>query len=134
MLVVRRVLGADLEAEQHLSISEYGVLMNLSEAPDRQLRMNELAGRSDLSLSGMTRIVARLAADGLVERVKDACDARGALAVLTDAGLARLEQAYPSHLASVRRHVLDHLGDVDLMALAQALRRFAVADEPRQQR
>jgi DNA-binding MarR family transcriptional regulator len=128
MIVVPRVLDAELVAEQGLSMSEYSALMHLSEAPDRQLRMTELASVCALSLSGMTRIVSRLAGQGLVVRVKCASDARGAFASLTDRGLACLRDAYPSHLASVRRHVIDNLGDVDMPALTVALNRF-VTDE-----
>jgi DNA-binding MarR family transcriptional regulator len=125
LIVVPRVLDAELIAEQHLSMTEYVVLMHLSEAADRRLRMSELAGRCALSLSGMSRVVSRLAVDGLVRRVRAGDDARGAFAVLTDAGLARLEAAYPDHLASVRRHVIDHLEGLDVGALTEALSRFA---------
>ncbi|MGI5147785.1 MarR family winged helix-turn-helix transcriptional regulator [Plantactinospora sp. CA-294935] len=125
IIVVPRALDADLTREQHLSINEYGALMHLSEAPDRRMRMNELATACDLSLSGMTRIVTRLEQQGFIERIRCAEDARGWNAVLTDAGLARLEAAYPTHLASVRRHVVDHLDGLDLGQLADALRRFA---------
>lgn len=125
MLVLPRAMDADLVREQQLSLSEYAALMHLSEAPQRHLRMSELAAACDLSLSGMTRIVTRLEADGLVERVRCAADARGSNAVLTDAGLARLEEAYPTHLVSVRRHVFDHLGDIDLRRLTRALQNVA---------
>jgi DNA-binding MarR family transcriptional regulator len=129
ILVVPRTLDADLVREQRLTLSEYATLMHLSEAPHHLLRMSELAAACDLSLSGMTRIVARLEGQGLVERVKCAEDARGSNAVLTDAGLARLEEAYPTHLASVRRHIINHLGEMDLAALARALERFATTAE-----
>ncbi|GAB2867549.1 hypothetical protein GCM10027176_81570 [Actinoallomurus bryophytorum] len=127
IIVVPRAIDADLMREQRLTLNEYAALMHLSEAPDRHLRMSELAAECDVSLSGMTRIVGRLEADRLVERVQCAEDARGSNAVLTDLGLARLEEAYPTHLASVRRHVMDHLGEIDLVRLAAALRRFATA-------
>jgi DNA-binding MarR family transcriptional regulator len=74
----------------------------------------------------MTRIVARLEAQGLTERVRCDRDARGWNAVLTDAGLARLEQAWPTHLAGMRRHFLDHLDGIDLTRLARALQSVAV--------
>ncbi|GAA5195979.1 MarR family winged helix-turn-helix transcriptional regulator [Rugosimonospora acidiphila] len=122
--VLPRVMDADLVREQRLPLNEYMTLVNLSEAPDRQMRMNELAAACFLSLSGMTRIVDRLVAEGLIERVRCPEDARGWNAVLTDAGLTRLEQAYPAHLASVRRRVVDHLDGIDLARLAQALQRF----------
>jgi DNA-binding MarR family transcriptional regulator len=127
IIVVPRAIDADLMREQRLTLNEYAALMHLSEAPGHRLRMSELAAECDVSLSGMTRIVGRLEADGLVERVQCAEDARGSNAVLTDVGLARLKAAYPTHLASVRRHVVDHLGEIDLVRLAAALRRFATA-------
>lgn len=127
-VVVPRVLEADLVREQGLALTEYWTLMALSEAPERRLRMSQLAAERNLSVSGMTRVVTRLEAAGLVERVRCPGDARGSNAVLTDAGLARLEAAYPTHLASVRRHVIDYLGQADLPGLADALARLAPED------
>lgn len=124
ILVLPRVLDADLVREQRLPLNEYLVLMTLSEAPSRRMRMNELSTACDLSLSGITRIVTRLEAEKLVERVRCEADARGWHAVLTDAGLARLEQAWPTHLASVRRYIMDHLEGMDRAGLAQVLGRF----------
>lgn len=121
MVVLPRVLDADLVREQNLPLSEYLALMHLSEASDRLLRMSDLAADCNLSLSGMTRIVTRLEAEGFVERVTCSQDARGSNAVLTDLGLARLQQAYPTHLASVRRHVVNHWPRLDLTQIAQAL-------------
>jgi DNA-binding MarR family transcriptional regulator len=120
-----RAIEADLVREQHMSLSDYVTLMHLSEAPDRLMRMSELAEAIALSLSGTTHIVTRLEAQGLIERVRSTQDARGWNAVLTDAGLARLERAWPTNLASVRRHALDHLAGIDLAKLARALERFA---------
>ncbi|MDP9846503.1 MarR family winged helix-turn-helix transcriptional regulator [Streptosporangium lutulentum] len=132
ILVMPRVMDADLMREQRLPLSEYSAMMHLSEAPHRRMRMSELAAACDLSLSGMTRVVTRLETDGLVERVKCEEDARGLNAVLTDAGLARLERAWPTHLASVRRHMVDHLDGMDLARLARALERFGTdAEDPR---
>ncbi|GIH14514.1 hypothetical protein Raf01_26860 [Rugosimonospora africana] len=127
ILVVPRVLDADLIREQRLPLNEYLVLMTLSEAPSRRMRMSELATACDLSMSGITRIVARLEGDKLVERVRCENDARGWHAVLTDAGLARLEEAWPTHLASVRRHIMDHLEGVDRAELARVLGRFGTS-------
>jgi DNA-binding MarR family transcriptional regulator len=134
LAVVPRVLEADLMHEQRMALSEYTALMHLSEAPQRHLRMSELAAACDLSLSGMTRVVSRLERDGLLRRVKCAEDARGSNAELTDAGLARLERAYPTHLASVRRHITDHLDGFDLTRLARALESFGTTvSDPRRQ-
>jgi DNA-binding MarR family transcriptional regulator len=73
----------------------------------------------------MSRIVGGLEAQGLVERQRASCDGRGLNAVLTDAGLDRLRRAWPTHLASVRRHMMDHLSELDLPAVTAALQHFA---------
>ena len=75
MLTVPRALDADLLREQRMSASEYSALMHLSEAPGRRLRMSDLAGASNLSLSGMTRIVDRLQGQGFVRRERTAATA-----------------------------------------------------------
>jgi DNA-binding MarR family transcriptional regulator len=130
ILVLPRLMDADLVREQGLALNEYMALVYLSEAPERRMRMHELSVAAELSMSGMTRIVNRLEADGLVVRVRCEEDARGWNAVLTDAGLDRLQHAYPSHLASVRRRVTDHLAGMDLTRLAQVLERFATHPDP----
>ena len=124
-LTVARALDADLQAGQGIALSEYTALMHLSEAPGRSLRMSDLASACALSLSGMSRIVSRLEAQGLVERERASCDGRGLNAVLTDAGLGRLRRAWPAHLASVRRHMMNHLSELDLPAVTAAVQRFA---------
>ena len=124
-LTVPRALDADLLAGQGMSLSEYTALMHLSEAPARSLRMSDLASACALSLSGMSRVVSRLEAQGLVERERAADDGRGLNAVLTDDGLDRLRRAWPTHLASVRRRMMDHLSELDLPAVTAALQRFA---------
>ena len=128
VLVIPRVLDGELLEAQGLNLTEYSVLMNLSEQPHRSMRMSELANAVSISISGLTRVVERLSRHGLVERVKAATDGRGQLAVLTPAGLARLEKAYPTHLAGVRKHVMDHLANLDLAALAEALADIAAAE------
>src|SRR3954452_6214062 len=132
MLAVPRAFEADLVGKQGISLSEYAALMHLSEAPDRRVRMSDLAVASSLSLSGMTRIVGRLEKQGLVRRERCLTDARGWLAVLTDSGWDRLRTACPTHLASVRRHMMDHLSGLDLEPLTAAFRRVAAdVDEAR---
>ncbi len=125
ILVVPRALDADLTRDERMSLSEYTALRILSETPGRLMRMSGLAAACDMSLSGMTRLAARLESLGFLERRPCQSDARGFNAVLTDAGLARLREAWPAHLASVRRRIFDHLGDVDLEKLARALERMA---------
>ncbi|MFE2053507.1 MarR family winged helix-turn-helix transcriptional regulator [Streptomyces sp. NPDC059459] len=120
-----RAIDADMMREQRLSLIEYLALANLSEAADRKLRMSDLAAAVEMSLSGMTRLVTRLESQGLIQRVKSSRDARGSNAILTDEGFARLEAAWPSNLAALRRHFLDHLTGLDLKQLAVALRNIA---------
>jgi DNA-binding MarR family transcriptional regulator len=125
LLVLPRLLDADLQDEQRMSLSEYSVLRHLSESERGAMRMNELAAACDMSMSGMTRLAAKLEAQGHLRRERCEGDARGLDAVLTDSGLARLREAWPSHLASVRRHVMDHLEGLDLERLARVLEAMA---------
>ena len=124
LVVVPRVLDEDLDGVERLSVNQYAILMFLSEAEDRRMRLGELAQNTSLTISGITRLVNRLAADGLVERTPCDDDGRGFYASLTPRGLERLERAYPAHLASARAHVIDHLAGFDLDALAEAFLRF----------
>lgn len=129
MVVLPNVLERDLRVAGELTFNEYLVLVNVSEQCDQSMRMSELAAISVLSNSGITRLVERLEGWGLIQRVRDCTDARGQRAVLTAAGLARLEAAYPHHLRGVRTHVINHLKGLDLQALALALSKVA-AEEP----
>ncbi|CCH19143.1 MarR family winged helix-turn-helix transcriptional regulator [Micromonospora lupini] len=128
MYVVPRTIDADMVSDRQVPLTEYTALMNLSEAPDRRMRMHELAAACYLSLSGMTRTIIRLETQGLVKRERCEEDARGWNAVLTDAGFARLEESWPSHLAAVRRRFLDHFEGLDLAQLARAFGRAGTAD------
>src|SRR3954451_22380783 len=118
--VVRR-LEAELESEQGLSLQAYEVLAHLSESPERRARMSDLAALVVLSPSGLTRLVDKLAAEGLVERARCAGDARVVYAALTDKGFDRLRAAYPVHLRGVRQHLIDHLSPAQMRAIAEAL-------------
>lgn len=114
-------LDAELEAAQGMSVADYGVLVQLSEAPEGRMRMSELAELSQLSPSGLTRRLDALVTEGLVERVRCPTDRRGAFAVLTPEGKARLERAAPDHVAQVRQHFVQRLTRRQLVALADAL-------------
>lgn len=103
---VARRLETDLLAASNLPLAEFDVLLQLEIAEGHRLRMSELANRVVLSRAGMTRLVDRLVADGLVARLKCASDARGAYAVLTEMGHERLDRARPGHFDAVRRHFL----------------------------
>lgn len=124
MVVVPRVLDAELLHAERLSANEYVALVIMSESEGRQCRMADLAEGTSLTISGMTRVVQRLIDDGLADRVRCEHDRRGVFAKITDKGFERLERAYPVHLEGARRHVIDHLADFDLAALAEAFERI----------
>lgn len=122
---IARVLETELVAEQRLSLAAYDVLVQLAEAPDRRLRMTELASAVLLSRSGVTRLVDRLERAGLVARCRVADDGRGVAAELTEAGLTRLRTASRTHLAGVQRHFVARLSPEDLAALERISRHLA---------
>ena len=106
---VNVAIDADLRAESNLTLDDYEVLVHLSEAPDRRVRMSELAELVVQSKSRLTQRIDRMVTRGLVERQQCPDDRRGTFAALTDDGFAVLEAAAPGHVDSVRRHLLDHL-------------------------
>jgi DNA-binding MarR family transcriptional regulator len=122
-----RALDQELQERHGLPLHEYEVLLVLHEADGHRLRMSELADAVLLSQSGLTRLVDRLGREGLVERVRCEHDGRGLFAALTEAGVARLREARPTHLAGVRRLFLDRLEAEDLRALAHAWERVVPA-------
>lgn len=122
---VIRALESELQAEQDLALTDYDVLIQLSAADDRRLRMSDLADRLLLSRSGATRLVDRLVADGLVERVMCDTDRRGQWASLTDAGRRRLREASPTHLRGIAEHFLDRFDADELAKLGALLDRVA---------
>ena len=113
-------LEADLLSGFGIDGGDYGVLVNLSEAPDQRLRMCDLAARLHLSPSGLTRRLDGLVKAGYVARQPSEQDRRVTLAVLTDAGRATLEAAAPVHVAGVRSNFVDHLSRTQLRQLGAA--------------
>jgi DNA-binding MarR family transcriptional regulator len=99
----------ELQKGASMPSTRYEVLVRLSEAPGRRLRMSALADRSQASRSRLSHTIARLEAAGWVERETCPSDRRGTFAVLTDAGFAALEAAAPIHVESVRTHLFDQL-------------------------
>ncbi len=120
-----RAFDADLTRVERMTHTEYLVLVFLAEAPERTLRLIDLAAHCHKSPSAASRAVGRLEVEGLVRRVPASDDGRGSNAVLTDEGLARLQQARSTHIISIRRHLIDHLEGVDLDALARGLQSIA---------
>ena len=123
---VSRRLDEELRAEHDVSFAEYDALLTIATAPARRIRMRHLADQVLLSKSGVTRLIDRLVADGLVERDTCVTDARGAEAVLTEAGLHRLRAASSTHLRGISDHFLDVLDAGQLAEVGRAME--AVAD------
>ncbi len=130
-LVTRR-LEADLLAEHGLPLATYDVLVQLVTAPERRLRMTELADRVMLSRSGLTRLVDRLEREGLVQRTACPSDARGFFTELTDEGYRRLRAASPTHLRGVRQYAVGGLSPTDRRQLRDLLARMGEEAESSQ--
>jgi DNA-binding MarR family transcriptional regulator len=116
-------LGEELQDEKGLPLPWYEVLLWLNQAPDGRMRMGELAESLLLTPSGVTRLVDRMEADGLVQRQQCPSDRRGWNAVITPAGRSRLRSAAPVHLRGVDRHFGRHLTDEEADLIADALGR-----------
>lgn len=120
-----RELSAQLVEQHGLTMSECEVLLLLSRAPDRAMRRIDLSREVRLSPSGITRMLDRMEATGLVE--KGACkqDARVSYAVLTEAGMAKLQDVWPDHVAAIERLLGERFDDRELNALKELLDRVA---------
>jgi len=127
--VVLRELEHELDRDASMPLAWYDVLLTLAQAPERRLRMAELADRVLLSRSGLTRLVDRIEKAGLVRREPSLDDARGTYTVLLPTGLRRLREAVPGHLAGIQRHWLAYFDDGELRTLATLLQRLDVPDE-----
>ena len=114
-----RELDSELIAAHDLPLGSYEVLLTLADAPERRMRMAELADSVLLSRSGLTRMCDRLAREGLIDRCASPSDARGSYAVLTEAGHDRFQEAQATHLAGVRRLFTDHFDRDELELLGR---------------
>lgn len=113
-------LSRDLQEQHDLTITDYEILVQLSEAPDRRMRMSDLAERTLSSRSRLSHQIDRMAARDLVAREACVDDRRGSFAVLTEHGWNALVAAAPDHVESVRRHLLDVLSPEEFAALGEA--------------
>jgi DNA-binding MarR family transcriptional regulator len=102
-------LERQLQQEAGIPVTYYEILVSLSEAPDRTIRMRDLADLTRSSPSRLSHAVSRLEEAGWVERVSCATDRRGAFAHLTDKGFAALAAAAPGHATAVRQYVFDRI-------------------------
>ena len=118
-------LDASTKAEAGLSFEDYEVLVHLSEADDRRLRMTELSQRLLHSQARLTQRINRLSKRGLVTREKCPEDRRGTFAVITDDGMATIERTAPVHVADVRHHLIDLIEPEEREVVAEVLERVA---------
>jgi DNA-binding MarR family transcriptional regulator len=125
-----RELSAQLVADHGLTLSEYEVLMLLARAPDGVMRRVDLAHEVRLSPSGVTRMLDRLEAGGLVGKALCEKDARVTYAQLTEAGVAKLEECAPGHVAAAERLLGERFDEHELTSLVELLGRLsAPADD-----
>jgi DNA-binding MarR family transcriptional regulator len=120
-----RRLEIDLAQRTGLALADFDVLAQLARAGG-ELRMTDLANRALVSRSGMTRRVARLVDEGLVQRANTDADARGVVVALTDAGVARLIETAPVHLRGVSELFVAQLDEQKLAVLKNALDKVTV--------
>ena len=120
-----------IQFDQHrISPVEFEVLMRLARSPHSRLRMTDLAGQTSLSTSGVTRVVDRMDRSGLVRREACASDRRSSYAVITEAGLARLNEVLPGHLELVQKWFIDQLTPTQLDQMMSSLRTIRDAVNP----
>jgi DNA-binding MarR family transcriptional regulator len=127
---ITRTLDAELRKEHGISFGDYDVLLRLARAPERRLRMSELARRVMISPSGLTRVVDGLVEEGLVERQRAPDDARVVYARLTDAGHTRVRRAAQTHLRGIREHFTGRLSETQLRQVASALQVITGPHQP----
>lgn len=121
-------IEAQLLRDSELPHGYYEILVHLSEAPDRELRMTQLAKASTYSKSRLSHAVSKLSERGWVDRRDCPTDRRGQIARLTDAGFAVLEAAAPGHVGQVRRSLIDALTPEQLVQLGEISRAILAAD------
>ena len=113
------------ETRGGLPLGEHSLLAQISRGPETGMRPTDLAARSVLTKSGLTRALDRLEASGLIERHVCPSDKRGSLVVLTSRGRRLVRRSAPSHLRAIARHFADPLSSAELEALTKALERIA---------
>ncbi|MDT0165394.1 MarR family winged helix-turn-helix transcriptional regulator [Actinotalea sp. AC32] len=118
---LQEALNRQLEDDADMSLSEYEILVRLSEVEDRTVRMSELAASVMHSRSRLTHTVSRMERRGLVVRTACADDRRGVNCTLTDTGYALLERTAPGHVEAVRRNLVDLLTDDQFRALGAVM-------------
>ncbi|MEV7690636.1 MarR family winged helix-turn-helix transcriptional regulator [Streptomyces bungoensis] len=123
-------LDRQLQRDAGMPHIYYGLLVGLAEAPDRRLRMTELAMRSKITRSRLSHAVARLEKSGWVRREDCPSDKRGQFAVLTDAGAEVLRRTAPGHVSAVRQALFDRLTPQQQKALGEIMTIVAEGLQP----
>jgi DNA-binding MarR family transcriptional regulator len=126
-LALTRAMDRDAEATGRLLFSEHHILATLNEGPASGIRPTDLAERTGLTKSGLTRAIDRLETQHLIERRACPSDARGQLIVMTAQGRHVLRRSAPDHFRSIARHFADHLTDREVEVLTTASERIAEA-------
>lgn len=116
-------LDRDLRTQHGLSMAEYEILVRLSEAPGRSIRMAELAAAVSHSRSRVTHTISRLERAGIVERAQCSEDGRGVSALLTDHGFSVLEEAAHTHVRGVHDYLIENAPTDDFAALGRIMER-----------
>ncbi len=125
IIASRRLLEAlDLDLDAHeLSMADYEILAQLSDAPERSMRMSELADVAMLSRSRLSHRMKVMEKAGWVKRIACEDDKRGYFAVMTPKGWKAIVAAAPDHVESVRNRFVDHLTKSDQSAIAEIFER-----------
>lgn len=127
---VLRAVDEELVRADAVPLHVYDVLLELNAAPDRRLRMKELAGRTVLTRSRVSKLVDELVDQGLVERCGDPIDRRGSVVVITSAGRRALKKGAPVYLDGIARHFTAHLTAGEASTVTAALQRVVDAHQP----
>ncbi|MET9363740.1 MarR family transcriptional regulator [Streptomyces sp. NPDC006632] len=123
-------LDRQLQRDAGMPHVYYGLLVQLSQAPRRRLRMTELAKNAKITRSRLSHAVARLEKNGWIRREDCPSDKRGQLAILTDAGYEVLERTAPGHVAAVRQAMFDRLSPAQVDQLGEIMRVMAQGLQP----
>ncbi len=118
LVLLPAALDRQLQRDAELSMIEYMALAMLSDQPTRSIRMSELAELTSASLSRLSHMVNRLERRGFIRREPDPDNGRYTIALLTEAGQAKLVEAAPGHVRAVRDMMIDEFDDAELAALA----------------
>lgn len=123
MACINRRLAHDMENEHQIPVAWYDVLVHLYHGPAEGMMMNVLATQVIMSTSGLTRLIDRMIAAGLVRRELCAEDRRIVYAVLTDTGRACIEAMLPRHQQRIRDYLLQHLAPDEIVTIRDAFER-----------